>query len=105
MNTPARMERLVTMDAHVGKLDKETVTKTKITKRGKNRYAVEFEVYENVCNGSVSYFQEDVLETVYGVDEFKTYLQQYFTVKKMIDPIRKKITSQTGRIFFVCKKQ
>lgn len=104
MNTPVRMERLTSMSAHVGKLNKNTVTKTKITKRGKDRYAVEFEIFEDVCKNSVSYFHEDVQERVYTTKDFTHLLEPYFTVKKMIDPIRKRITSQTGRIFFVCEK-
>jgi ubiquinone/menaquinone biosynthesis C-methylase UbiE len=105
MNTPVRMERLAQLGAYIGKLDKQTLEKTVIVKKGKNRYAVQFEIFENVCSKSVSYFTESVPETVYDAQVMQELLQQYFVVKGKLDPIRKRISSKTGRIFFVCQKK
>lgn len=105
MNTKRRLDRLSATEAYVGKLNKETLLRMKITNKGSQNYIHSFHIYENICSENVKYAEETVEESAYPTEKVIHALSDSFTIEKMVDPIRKRITSNTGRIFFVCRKK
>lgn len=105
MNTKKRLDRLSLIDPYVGKLDRHTLTCVKIIDLKKNAYDIKFQIFEDIHKDTVVYTEEIVRETAFPTEEIKDLLLQQFTLEKMVDPIRKRITVNTGRIFFVCRRK
>lgn len=104
MNTKKRLDSLSQMPTHVSKLDAKTLSAAKIVKEKANLYAVTFQIFENIQRKNILYIEEKVQEATFSLSVVKNMLKSNnFSLEKMVDPIRPKITPQTGRIFFVCK--
>lgn len=105
MNTKRRLDRLSELDAYVGKVNTDTLVRMNIEKEGTSNYRLSFHLYEDITSDTVHLTEEIVEESAYPTEKVIDALSNYFTVEKMVDPIRKRITSKTGRIFFVCKRK
>lgn len=103
MNTVKRMEYLSTMPPYVKKLNKNTIACTKITKSAKFVYRGTYQFFSHIDKDSIQYTEEVVDESAFELEQVKESLEQYFTVMKMIDPVRKRVTKNSGRVFFVCR--
>ena len=105
MNTTRRLERLSRLEPYVGKLNKNTLTKVKINKKSSDTYEINFSIFEDILTEKIIYTEERVEECVFDTERVKNTLEKYFTIEKMVDPIRKRVTKNSGRIFFVCRKK
>ena len=105
MNTTRRLERLSLLEPYVAKIDDDTLTKVKIDKLSPHRYKINFSIFENILTDKITYIEEVVEESAFDTERVKNTLEKYFTIEKMVDPIRKRVTKNSGRIFFVCRKK
>lgn len=105
MNTQKRLERLAQAEPYIGKLNKTTLTKVVFRKTKEYLYSINFELFENIHQEHVTFTEETVEESTFPIDQVKKSLGKHFHIIKMVDPIRKRITKNTGRVFFVCKKK
>lgn len=104
MNTIKRLEKLAKFPPFVKKVNDNTLFCMTL-KKEHNVYRGYFQVFEGLNNENITYVNEIVDENSFEVDMVKKSLLKYFTIEEMVDPYRKKITQNTGRIFFVCKKK
>lgn len=105
MNTEKRLNTLATMPAYVKKLDRNTLSCAKIIKDNKNLYKVTFQVFDNLSKADVKYHEESVTENTFPITQVRRSLQIHYEILKTADPFRKRVTVNTGRIFFVCQKK
>lgn len=104
MNTMRRMALLATFKPYVEKINSNTVAFIKVYQHKKTVYRGNFVILENIKTKNPIAFEEIVDEAVFPKEKVKKELQKYFTIEKMADPFREKVTSETGRIFFVCRR-
>lgn len=104
MNTAKRHKALVTMPAYIKRV-KDKLIVFKILQKAKNVYADRTQVFSNFSGEKVDLFEENVLETSFPTKKVMEAVERYFIIEKMLDPFREKVTKDTGRIFFACRKR
>lgn len=103
MNTPRRMATLATFKPYLEKLDDDTLAFIKINQQD-TLYRGQFLIFEHLTT-TPTVIEEYVDEIVFPVEKVKKALEKYFVVEAMIDPYREKVSAETGRVFFVCRKR
>lgn len=104
INTPKRLTTLTTFPAYVKKLNKTTLTIEKLTMKKENLYALQIAILENINTATPNIFEEIVEEAAFTKEQIINEIKKHFTLQKTLDPFRKYITKNTGRIFFTCRK-
>lgn len=102
MNTPKRLNTLTTFKPYVQRINSHTVALEKITKEKNNLYKLQIYILENIHTNNISVLDELIVETTFDKNRVERALEKYFIIKKRIDPFRKRVTKNTGRIFFAC---
>lgn len=103
MNTVIRLEKLSTYGAAVFKVDKNVIITMKVNKEKSNLYYVKFQMFEDINKKDVVYTEEVVYESAFESEVVEELLSKNFKLLKKLDPSRKRITKESGRIFYVCK--
>ncbi len=103
MNTQKRHKALINLPAYVKK-EKDRIISFKILEAKKNICITRIEVFTNLTEKNVTLFEENILEASFSTIKILRVLKKYFTIEKMVDPFREKVTKDSGRIFFACKK-
>lgn len=104
MNTVKRHKALVELPAYIKK-DNDRMVVFKILQEKKNIYADRTQVFDNLNGKNVTLFEETIYESSFPTRKVIRAVQKYFTIEKMLDPFREKVTKDTGRIFFACKRK
>jgi cyclopropane fatty-acyl-phospholipid synthase-like methyltransferase len=104
MNTQKRLESLSSLPTFAKKINSTTIAAIKILKAKKNQYVIRFQIFESITSPTISYLEETVSETSYDINAVKNEISQRFKILKMVDPFRDKVSDESGRIFFVCKR-
>jgi ubiquinone/menaquinone biosynthesis C-methylase UbiE len=102
INTMRRLETLSTLQPVIEKIDPRTLACIKIEKDTKNLFHVKFQIFENITGRKITYIEEVVYEATFEINLVKRNVEKYFKIVDMIDPIRKTVTNDSGRILFVC---
>lgn len=103
MNTMRRMALLATFKPYTTKLDKDTLAFVKIREKADNVYTGQFVVITDSRNEPQA-IEQLIDEAVFPISTVEKELAKYFTIEKRADPYRDRVTGNTGRIFFVCRK-
>lgn len=104
INTIRRMALLATFKPYVAKMDKNTAVFVKIHEKRKYLYSGQFIILEKIAGNNPTAIEEIIDEAVFPIADIEQELAKYFSIEKVIDPMRKRITNNTGRVFFICKK-
>jgi ubiquinone/menaquinone biosynthesis C-methylase UbiE len=104
-NTPKRMETIAALPPHVTKLNNDTLVCVKVSRERPYLYNGRFQIFQRIHDEKIEYIEENVRELVQPSQKIEVMLSQYFTLLKKVDPIRSRVTSQSGRVFFVCRKK
>ena len=105
INTPKRLAAIADFPPYIKKLDKNTIAYEKLAAKKKNLFALHITVVENITADKPIVWEEIVEEAAFETQKIVEILQKHFIIKKMIDPFRKRVTKNTGRVFFVCKRR
>jgi SAM-dependent methyltransferase len=105
MNTQKRLSALAATPAYVSKISPTTLACVKITELTYGQYSGRFQIFADLDKKTVQYIEQVVSEASFPQEEVEKMLHPYFTIEKRIDPIRKRITYKSGRIFYVCRKK
>ena len=104
VNTPKRLQTLATFKPYVAKLNKNTIAIAKITKE-RNIYPLRISILERINASDIGLIEESIEETAFDIQKIKNSLEKYFIIVKTLDPFRKHISKNTGRVFFACRKK
>lgn len=104
MNTPKRLQTLTTFPPHVKHLKKDTIAFEKLSEKRKHIFELQIAIIENIYSTTPRAFEEIVEETTFSKEKIIKELNKHFIIEKMLDPFRKRVTKNTGRIFFACRK-
>lgn len=105
MNTVRRLERLSTAAPFVKKINANTLLCMQLKKVSGKIYRGYFQIFENLHKKEVSYIEEIVDETTFEAEVVQDHLRKNFTIVASVDPVRERVSIDTGRIFFVCRKK
>lgn len=104
MNTTKRLSSLVTRKPYVRRLRKDIIVFEQFSYVKSPIYNLQIAIIKDVGLKNLDVFEENVQEAVFDVKQVKNSLFKHFEIEKMLDPYRKKVSKNTGRIFFACKK-
>lgn len=105
MNTIKRLQRLSLNQPAVQRLDKDTLTYKKIHRKNDNEVRLHVLLFQNIHSKNISVTEQYVDESSFEVKEVQTALQKYFIIEQRIDPLRLRVTKNSMRLYFVCRKR
>lgn len=102
MNTPKRLETLSHFPAYIHRKNGKIFIE-KCMKEKPNLYAARFQVVSAVAK-KPKLLEENIYEAAFSVAQVEKELLHHFTIVEKVDPYRKKVSEESGRVFFVCRK-
>lgn len=104
INTERKLQRHIEEPASVKEFD-ENVMIMDITDGGNGVSNWNIKVFEHQGNDSFKLFEENIKEKSYPEEKIKKALLENFKSIKVIDSARRRPTSKSERLYFVCKKR
>ncbi len=104
MNTLVRFERLSTMPRYVSPLLDDQFFTVKVSPLREPLYNFSTQIF-TLHGKSISVSEGNIPESSFPIERVKQSLEKLFTIKKMIDVIRPRVSKKTGKIVFVCQKK
>ncbi len=104
MNTVKRHKALVQLPAYIKK-ERNSLAVFKILQGDNNTYIDRIQIFMNIKRGKIELFEENIKEASFSTQRVITSLQKYFHIEKMVDAFRERVTKDTGRILFACRRK
>ena len=103
INTQAKLERLISAPTWVHKFGRN-LEFINVTDGRKGIANWNIRVFEHRRGNKYGLFEEDIKEISFPVNKIKAALRRQFTEVKVVDPLGRKPSSKSDRLYFVCKR-
>ena len=103
INTEAKLERLIKAPIWVNKFGRN-LELIDITDAGRGIANWNVRVFEHQSGNQYRLFEENLKQISFPVEQIGTALRKRFTKVKIIDPLGRKPSGKSNRLYFVCKR-
>ena len=104
INTISKLDNLAYLSSFVEKFS-ENYLVIDVKKLGKNLYDWELKVFENIRNDEYRLHVENIKEVSFLIKRIKDELRKNFIIKKALTEESKRVSGNSDRVYFVCKKK
>ena len=104
INTISKLDNLSYLSSFVEKFN-ENYLVIDVKKLGKNLYDWELKVFENIQNDEYRLHVENIKEISFPIKRIKDELRKNFIIKKTMTEESKRVSGNSDRVYFVCKKK
>jgi SAM-dependent methyltransferase len=103
VNTEAKLERLIQAPTWVHRFGRN-LELINITDAGRGIANWNIRVFEHQSGNQYRLFEENLKQISFPVEQIGSALQKQFTRVKIIDPLGRKPSGKSNRLYFVCKR-
>ena len=104
INTISKLDNLAYLSSFVEKFN-ENYLVIDVKKLGKNLYDWELKIFENIQNDEYRLHVENIKEVSFSIKRIKDELRKNFIIRKTLTEDSKRVSGNSDRVYFVCKKK